>query len=888
MNVEKAFDFKKEEDKIYKQWQDSGFFNPDNLKIPDDAESYTIVLPPPNVTGTLHAGHAKVLTIEDILIRYHRMKGKRALWIPGTDHAAIATQTKVEKIIKQEGQTRHSLGREKFLGRVEEFARSSRDTIVKQCKKMGASLDWSREAYTLDKTRNKMVNSVFKLMYDDGLIYRGERVVNWCPRCHSPLADDEVEYKENRSKLYYFKYSKDVPITIATTRPETKLGDVAIAVNPKDERYKALIGKEFDTEFVGVKLKLKIIADRGVDMDFGTGALGLTPAHSVIDWQIAEENDLKVIKVINEDGKIIEGLGEFSGKTASEAGEMVVEKLRKAGLLEKEEEVDNNISLCYRCDTAIEPLPSLQWFVDVNKKVQRFEGKSLKEISLEAVKSGVFGRDKIRIIPNSFEKKYFYWMDNLRDWCISRQIWFGHRIPVWYRDSQIYVGLEDPEGEGWTRDQDTLDTWFSSGMWTFSTLVHRPDDIKIVNNKLVIESDDFQRYHPTQVLETAYDILFFWVAKMILMTTYAVKDIPFYDVYLQGLVTDTEGKKMSKSKGNVIDPLDMIEKYGADATRLSLVVGSTPGNNMKLSEEKIEGFRNLIKKIWNVARYIKLETGEYDRKRMSINEDELNNADLWILEKLDMLTLSVTSDLESYDFSNSGQKLKDFTWNDLADWYLEATKFKKTDQTKVVLNVVLERLLKLWHPFIPFVTERIWSEFNDGDIMIENWPDRKELSKIEYGDKPKVFDLTLEIIRSIRNARAENNIEPKRKVEALIIARDQSEPLNENKVFIQKMRTGIDKIEIKKQAEKPKDAIFIPVSKDIEIYLIGAIDKDKEKDRLRRSASDLNERIKFLENKMADNDFVKKAPKKIVENERMRLNKLLAEKSKIDKQIKDI
>ncbi len=886
--MEKAFDFKKEEDKIYKQWQDSGFFNPDNLKIPDDAESYTIVLPPPNVTGTLHAGHAKVLTIEDILIRYHRMKGKRALWIPGTDHAAIATQTKVEKIIKQEGQTRHSLGREKFLGRVEEFARSSRDTIVKQCKKMGASLDWSREAYTLDKTRNKMVNSVFKLMYDDGLIYRGERVVNWCPRCHSPLADDEVEYKENRSKLYYFKYSKDVPITIATTRPETKLGDVAIAVNPKDERYKALIGKEFDTEFVGVKLKLKIIADRGVDMDFGTGALGLTPAHSVIDWQIAEENDLKVIKVINEDGKIIEGLGEFSGKTASEAGEMVVEKLRKAGLLEKEEEVDNNISLCYRCDTAIEPLPSLQWFVDVNKKVQRFEGKSLKEISLEAVKSGVFGRDKIRIIPNSFEKKYFYWMDNLRDWCISRQIWFGHRIPVWYRDSQIYVGLEDPEGEGWTRDQDTLDTWFSSGMWTFSTLVHRPDDIKIVNNKLVIESDDFQRYHPTQVLETAYDILFFWVAKMILMTTYAVKDIPFYDVYLQGLVTDTEGKKMSKSKGNVIDPLDMIEKYGADATRLSLVVGSTPGNNMKLSEEKIEGFRNLIKKIWNVARYIKLETGEYDRKRMSINEDELNNADLWILEKLDMLTLSVTSDLESYDFSNSGQKLKDFTWNDLADWYLEATKFKKTDQTKVVLNVVLERLLKLWHPFIPFVTERIWSEFNDGDIMIENWPDRKELSKIEYGDKPKVFDLTLEIIRSIRNARAENNIEPKRKVEALIIARDQSEPLNENKVFIQKMRTGIDKIEIKKQAEKPKDAIFIPVSKDIEIYLIGAIDKDKEKDRLRRSASDLNERIKFLENKMADNDFVKKAPKKIVENERMRLNKLLAEKSKIDKQIKDI
>ncbi|MGM0482690.1 MAG: valine--tRNA ligase [Patescibacteria group bacterium] len=886
--MDKSFNFTKEEDRIYKHWENSGFFDPDNLNLAKDAKTYTIVLPPPNVTGTLHAGHAGVLTFEDILIRYHRMKGERTLWIPGTDHAAIATQTKVEKLIKEEGVSRHSLGREKFLKRVEEYAKNSHDTIVSQCKKMGASLDWSREAYTLDETRNKMVNTVFKLMYDDGLIYRGERVVNWCPRCHSPLADDEVEYKENKTKLYYFKYSDDLPITIATTRPETKLGDVAVAVNPKDERYKKYIGKEFEVDFVGIKLQLKVIADHGVDMNFGAGALGVTPAHSNVDWQIADNNDLGMIKVIDEDGNIREGFEEFSGKTSTQAREMIVDRIRKAGLLEKEEEIDNNLSLCYRCDTPIEPLPSLQWFVDVNKKVKRLENKSLKEVSSEAVKSGVFGRDKIKIIPESFEKKYFHWMDSLRDWCISRQIWFGHRIPVWYRDSETYVGLEAPEGKGWIRDEDTLDTWFSSGMWTFSTLVHSPDEIKIENNRLVIESEDFKRFHPTQVLETAYDILFFWVARMILMTTYAVNDIPFQDIYLQGLVTDTEGKKMSKSKGNVIDPTKMIEKYGADSTRLSLVVGSTPGNNMRLSEEKIEGFRNLIKKIWNIARYIKLETGGENFKKQSIKEEHLVNADLWILKKLNKLISSVSNDLDNYDFSNAGQRLKDFTWNDLADWYIEATKFKKTDQTSSVLLVIMERLLKLWHPFIPFVTERIWTEFGKSDLIIEDWPDEKEFSDINYGDKPQVFDLTLEIIKSIRNARSENDIEPSRKIEAMIFAGDQTEKLKENEILIQRMRTGIDKINIIESGEKPDDAIFIPVSNSIEIYLIGAIDKDKEKQRLIKSVSNLKERIEFLEKKLADDNFVKKAPKKIVDDEKQRLNKFLAEKNKIDKQLKDI
>jgi valyl-tRNA synthetase len=886
--MDKFYNFKESEHKIYKHWEDSGFFNPDNLNIPEDAKTYTIVLPPPNVTGTLHMGHAGILTFEDVLIRYHRMKGERALWVPGTDHAAIATQTKVEKIIKEEGETRHTLGREKFLKRVEEFAQNSHDTIVGQCKKMGTSLDWSREAYTLDKTRNKAVNSVFKLMYEDGLIYRGERVVNWCPRCHSPLADDEVEYKENKAKLYYFKYSKDFPITIATTRPETKLGDTAVAVNPRDKRYKDFIGKEFEVDFIGVKLKLKIIADRGVDMNFGAGALGVTPAHSAIDWQMAEENNLNIIKVIDEDGEIRSEFKEFSGKKAEEAKAIIIEKIRKAGLMEKEEEMDNKLSLCYRCDTAIEPLPSLQWFIDVNKKVNRLDGKSLKEISLEAVKSGVFGRKKIKIIPERFEKNYFHWMDNLRDWCISRQIWFGHRIPVWYRDSETYVGVEAPEGDNWTQDDNTLDTWFSSGMWTFSTLAHSPEEVKIKDNKLLIDSDDFKKFHPTQVLETGYDILFFWVARMILMTTYAINDIPFQDIYLQGLVTDEKGKKMSKSKGNVINPLDMVEKYGADATRLSLVIGSTPGNDIKLSEEKIEGFRNLINKIWNIARYIKQKTEDKNIKDLKIENKDLSNADLWILNKFNRLSESVSNDLDNYNFSGAGEKLKDFTWNNLADWYLEATKFKNSDQSDKILLNILNELLKLWHPFIPFVTEKIWKEFNANDLIIEKWPNKKTSPDIEDNDKIQIFDLSLEIIKAIRNARSENKVEPNRKIKAIIFAKNKSKELKENAILIQKLKTGIDEIIIKENGEKPEKAIFVPLSNKVEIYLLGAIDEEKEKKRLEKSASQIEERIKILEKKLNNKDFSEKAPEKIVSAEKKKLNELMAEKKKIDEQLKNI
>lgn len=889
--MEKTYDFKATEDKIYKKWEDSGLFTPENLDLPADAKTYTIVLPPPNVTGVLHVGHAGVLTIEDILIRYHRMKGERALWIPGTDHASIATQTKVEKIIKEEGETRHSLGRDKFLKRVQQFTQNSHDTIISQCKKMGASLDWTREAYTLDETRNKAVNLVFKLMHTDELIYRGERIVNWCPRCHSTLADDEVEYKENKTILYYFKYSKDFPITIATTRPETKLGDVAVAVNPIDKRYKQLIGQEYEVDFVGIKLKIKIIADHNVDMSFGTGALGVTPAHSAVDWQMAKDNNLPVIKVIDEDGKIRSGFNIYSDKTVKVAREMIVEKLKTAGLIEKEENIDNNLSLCYRCDTPVEPLPSLQWFINVNKKVDRLNGKSIKETCLEAVKTGVFGRNKINIIPDRFESIYFHWMENLRDWCISRQIWFGHRVPVWYKKTtdnkeDIFVGEKEPKEEGWVRDEDTLDTWFSSGMWTFSTLASSPEQIRIENNKLVIDSDDFRKYHPTQVLETAYDIIFFWIARMIIMTTYALNDIPFQDVYLQGLVLDEKGKKISKSKGNGIDPLDMIEKYGADATRLSLVLGSTPGNDLRLPEEKIAGLRNLVNKIWNISRYIIQNTEK--QAPTIINPKNLTLADRWILIKLNQLSDEATSCLDGYKFSEAGEALREFTWDILADWYIETTKFIKGAETEKVLLFTLRELLKLWHPFIPFVTEVIWQEFNDTNLMVQKLEKQSLEIKSELLNNPTSnFDLIKDIISAIRAARAENKIEPGLKLQAIIFASEKIALLKENETLIKGLRTGLETLVIKEVGERPEKAIFIATS-GIEIYLLGTVDEKKEKIRLKKSFHNLEQLIVNIEKKLANQEFIERAPQIIINKEKQQLEEAKQEKIKIEKQLETL
>jgi len=876
--LSKSYNPKEHEDRIYDMWESTNSFSPDSL---ESDKKFSISMPPPNVTGTLHLGHAAMLAIEDLMIRYRRMQGDKTLWVPGTDHAAIATQAKVEKILLEEGTNRHKLGREKFLKRINDFAQESHDTIVNQLKKMGSSCDWSREAFTLDETRTKAVRSVFKLMYDDGLIIRGDRVVNWCPKCHSTLSDDEVEYKAQRAPFYTFKYDKDFPIAVSSTRPETKLGDTAVAVNPKDSRYKELIGKEYNVDFCGQKLKLKIIGDRHVDMDFGTGALGVTPAHSMVDWKMAEENNLDVVKLINEDGNVHEGFGEFSGMTAKEARKRVVEILKEKELIEKEEEIDNNLSICYRCDTPIEPLPSLQWFIDVNKKLDKFKGKTIKEVANQVVREGFLGdkSKKINIYPERFEKNYFNWMENLGDWCISRQILYGHQVPVWYKEDEIYVGLEGPKEKGWTQDTDTLDTWFSSGLWTFSTLAQKPEDIKIENGRVVVDTDDFRNFHPTSVMETGYDILFFWVARMIIMTTYAIEDIPFHDIYLHGLVLDEKGKKMSKSKGNVIDPLVMKEKYGADATRLSLVIGSAPGADMKLSEEKVAGFRNFSNKLWNISRFI-LSSYEKSGDGTFVAETE---ADKWILSKTEKLVLEVTEDLDKYNFSQAGEKLREFSWDVLADWYLEIAKFEKSDNKANILYYVLEKILKLWHPYIPFVTEVIWGEMDsDKSLINESWPDEKS-DKHETSNQ---FDLIIETVKAIRNARSVNKVEPAKKIKAIIYAGKNTELLKSQEVLIKSLRTGIDSVEIKESGEEIKNEIFTSVG-NLKIYLIGAIDMEKEKERISKEIINLEKQISIISGKLSNKNFVERAPEELVKKEKERLKGFESELKAFKKQLEN-
>lgn len=708
----KPYEHKETEARIYKTWEESGFFNPEKMieagLISPDAKPFTIVMPPPNVTGVLHMGHGLMLTVQDIMIRYKRMRGYRTLWIPGTDHAAIATQSKVEnEIKKKEGLSRHDLGREELLKRVNAFAKESHDTIVSQVRKMGSSCDWSREAFTLDETRNRAVNTVFKMMYDDGLIYRGHRIVNWDPKGQTTIADDEIVYEERKGKLYTFKYSPDFPIAISTTRPETKVGDVAVAVHPSDERYKEYVGKIYENiDFCGAKINIKVIADESVEKDFGTGALGVTPAHSMIDWEIAGRHNLPRPQVINEYAKMVTESELLNGKKVAEARETVVSWLKDNNLLEKEEDINQNIGTAERTGGIIEPLPKLQWFIDVNKPIPARENKTLKEIMREAVAGG-----GVKIIPEYFDKTYFNWIDNLHDWCISRQIWYGHRVPVWYKSEEIFVGESSP-GEGWIQDEDTLDTWFSSGMWTFSTLGW-PEKTK-----------DLEIYHPTDVLETGYEILFAWVARMILMTGYTLNTIPFRTVYLNGTVRDGQGRKMSKSLGNGIDPIEVADKYGADAGRMSLIFGSAPGIDSRISDDKIKGQRNFANKVWNIGRFVLSNTEKEDL------DGELNDSDKKLREEFDNFVKEITKEMDEYMYHVSAEKIYAYIWNRFASEILEESKiiFQGEDEgakksRKIFLRTTYRDTLKVLHPFMPFVTEELWSlsQF-DGLIMTANWP----------------------------------------------------------------------------------------------------------------------------------------------------------------------
>lgn len=750
------------EEKIYALWEKSGYFNPDVcIKMgvaKKNAQVFSVALPPPNVTGTLHLGHVFEHTLQDIMIRYHRMKGERTLWVPGTDHAAIATQAKYEKeLYKTEKKSRHDFGRDDFFKRVQEFALKNQTQILSQIKKLGDSVDWSRLAFTLDKKRELAVYTAFKKMYDDELIYRGFRIVNWDPKGQTTISDDEILYEEAESKLYTFRYSKDFPIAIATTRPETKVGDVAVAVHPSDTRYQKFIGKIYKIDFVGVPLEITVIGDPEIDPDYGTGAVGITPAHSMVDWEIAERHKLPFKKVINEYAKMENVSDELNGKKTMEAREIIVEKLRSNGLLEKEENIKNNIAKSERTGGVIEPLPKLQWFVAVNKKFtlakSRIVGlKAKAQVTLKEIMHSAVAKSEVKIIPDHFEKIYYYWIDNLKDWCISRQILYGHRVPAWFHEPKC-VPKKEPRTSNlelrtarmdkckeliisdvkpvcefcdaeYVQDPDTLDTWFSSALWTFSTLGWPASAETATADKPGMEND-LANYHPTSVINPGYEILFLWVSRMIMMSGYLLGEVPFRLAYFHGIVRDKDGKKFSKSLNSGIDPLEVIEKYGTDALRMSLVIGVSPGADVKFDMNKVKAYQHFANKIWNVARFIFIKSSGARPK----TPPPLTPEDKIFLDEFESIKKEVLSHMDSFEFYLAAEKLYHYFWHTFADKIVESTKSRlvqggeSAESAAYMLQKILEESLKLLHPFMPFVTEAIWQELYQGSrlLMVEQW-----------------------------------------------------------------------------------------------------------------------------------------------------------------------
>lgn len=698
---------------IYKTWEASGFFNPDvcveHGATKPDAEPFTIVLPPPNITGRLHLGHALEHSLQDAVVRYQRMRGKKTLWIPGTDHAAIATQSRFEK---ETDTKRRDYPRDEFFAMVNEFGLKNQADMQQQMRLLGSSLDWSREAFTLDAKRSVAVRTAFKKMFDEGLIYRGDRVVNWDPKGQTVIADDEIVYEERDAILYTFKYSHDFPISISTTRPETKVGDTAVAVHPSDVRYQSYVGKTYDVkDFCGVPLTITIIADESVDPEFGTGALGVTPAHSMADWEMSQKHQLPLKSVINEYTKMTVGDERINGKKTTEARDVIVAWLRSEGLLEREEAIKQNVSTAERTGGIIEPLPKLQWFVAVNKPIASKGGKTLKDLMRDPVKAG-----DITIMPERYDRIYHHWIDHLRDWCISRQIVYGHQVPVWYRDGETYCGIEAPQGDGWQQDEDTLDTWFSSGLWTFSTLGW-PDT-----------TPDFKNFHPTTFMNPGYEILAPWVARMILMSEFLLGEIPFKTVYLHGVVRDKTGRKFSKSLKNGVEPEEIIAKYGTDALRMAMVVGVGPGNDINFDENKIKAYSKFANKIWNATRFVLENIHD-----LNMNEPiELDTEDQASMDELNTLIKEITGEMEEYKMYLVSEKLYHYFWHTFADVLIERSKKKISEgsvSAKWLLYLQLTTLLKALHPFMPFVTEEIWSMIPatglDAEkklLIIESWP----------------------------------------------------------------------------------------------------------------------------------------------------------------------
>ena len=852
-NLEGKYEPHEFEDEIYKNWEEKGYFKPSGDKT---KESYCIMMPPPNVTGKLHMGHALDGTLQDILIRYKRMQGFNTLWLPGTDHAAISTEVKIIEKLKEEGIDKHDLGREKFLERAWDWTKEYGGTIVKQQKKLGCSADWSRARFTMDEGLSKAVLVVFKKLYDKGYIYKGKRMINWCPCCNTSISDAEVEYEEEPTHLWHIKYKvvgEDRYLTVATTRPETMLGDTAVAVHPDDERYKDLIGKKCILPIMNKEIP--IIADEFVEMDFGTGCVKITPAHDPNDYQAALSHNLEIIQVFDENFKMGDLCEEYKGMDLLEAREAIVNKLKELGKLVKIEDYVHNVGKHDRCKSTIEPKISDQWFVSM---------KEMAKPAIEAVKNG-----DTRFIPQKFEKTYFNWLNNIQDWCISRQIWWGHQIPAYYCDEcgHINVDITKPEkcekcgSTKLTQDPDTLDTWFSSALWPFSTLGW-PE-----------ETEDFKTFFPTNTLVTGYDIIFFWVVRMMFSSLEQTGKVPFKDVLMHGIVRDSQGRKMSKSLGNGIDPLEIIDKYSADALRFSLISGTTAGNDMRFMPEKLEAASNFANKVWNAAKFVLMNLEDYDNNNEKI---ELCIEDKWILSKLNTLITEVKVNMDNYDLGVALDKIYTFIWNEFCDWYIEIAKtrlYNKENTTRktaqYVLNKVLGDSLKLLHPFMPFVTEKIYKELynNDESIMISTYP---EYSKdLEFKDEEQAVEELKEVITGIRNARAKMNVHPSKKSKLIFVTKKYANIIKESEEFLKKLGFG-EEIEIRENKENiPQNAVSI-VSSNLELFIPfeDLVDIKEEIERLEKEKAKVLVEKEKTDKMLSNPGFVAKAPAAKVEEEK--------------------
>ena len=872
--LEKNYNPAEIESRLYEKWENKKYFH---AEVDRSKKPFTIVMPPPNITGQLHMGHALDNTLQDILIRFKRMQGYSALWVPGTDHASIATEAKVVEKIAKEGLTKESLGREKFLDRVWDWKKEYGGRIVKQLKKIGSSADWDRERFTMDEGCNKAVKEVFVNLYNKGLIYRGERIINWCPCCLTSISDAEVEYEDQAESFWHLRYPLSDGsgyIEMATTRPETMLGDTAVAVNPNDERYKDYVGKTVILPIV--HREIPIIADEYVDMEFGTGVVKITPAHDPNDFEVGLRHHLPVINVLTEDAKIVDEYEKYAGLDRYEARKAIVADLEAEGALVKIEPHDHNVGTCYRCHTTVEPRVSKQWFV----KMEELAGPAI-----EAVKSG-----KTRFVPEHFDKTYYHWLENIKDWCISRQLWWGHRIPAFYCDccNEVVVTKENKAvcpkcGKEMRQDPDTLDTWFSSALWPFSTLGW-PD-----------KTEELDYFYPTSTLVTGYDIIFFWVIRMMFSGIEHTGKAPFNTILIHGLVRDSQGRKMSKSLGNGIDPLEVIDKYGADALRLTLITGNAPGNDMRFYWERVESSRNFANKVWNASRFIMMNLDKAEVRDVDVTE--LTDADKWILSKVNTLAKDVTDNMENYDLGVAVQKIYDFIWEEFCDWYIEMVKprlWNDDDTTKAAalytLKTVLINSLKLLHPYMPFITEEIFCNLSDEEsIMISKWPEYKE--EWNFAKEEKAVETIKEAVRGIRNSRTGMNVPPSRKAKVFVVSDDEQvrDIFEKGKVFfttlayasevvIQSDKSGIDEDAV--AVLIPNATVYMPFS--------DLVDIDKEIERLKNEEKKLEGELKRVNGMLSNEKFISKAPEAKINEEKEKLSKYTIMMEQVKERLKTL